>query len=152
MLPITVAALPECEAVSLVPPLLALLFPERPRSRAFRLRELLSAFEALPSNGVPSLPASAAPVPLAFFTSLLLFFNLSCADRSRSECSTELWTHRAGALPLRMKPWHRLQQSSAERHRGCGCQSHELQRAAKEESPRTCVVLGSVAKQPSQIH
>ena len=63
-----------------MPPLLVLLFPERPRSSALRPVALLSALEALPSGGVASLPASPAPLLFAgFFTSLLVFFNLSCA-------------------------------------------------------------------------
>ncbi len=92
-----------------MPPLLALLFPERPRSSAFRPVALLSALEALPSSGVPSLPASPAPLLFdGFFTSLLVFFNLSCTILWRAyngapihiSCFEEGWESHGQSLPL----------------------------------------------------
>ena len=128
---IGVVDLPECEAVSLVPPLLAPLFPERPLSRAFKLMLLLSALEALPSAAVASLGASPDPLLLAaFFTSLLVFFNLSWTSQSspsRILLYSKLGTSRPCVPPLQVNPSRFQQRSDVLR----GCQQQQL--PAREE-------------------
>ena len=73
---------PEREQGSLPVPLLPpLLPPESPLSSAFRLGELFSALWALPSPFAESLPTLPPPLLFAFFfTSLFVFFSLSCGS------------------------------------------------------------------------
>ena len=75
---------PEREQGSLPVPLLPpLLPPESPLRSAFRLGELFSALWALPSPFAESLPTLPPPLLFAFFfTSLFVFFSLSCGSSS----------------------------------------------------------------------
>lgn len=72
---------PEREQGSRPPPL-PLRPPERPLRSALRFGELFSLFEALPSPAAPSFAAAASPLLFAaFFTSLFVFFSLSCTQQ-----------------------------------------------------------------------